>query len=651
MADSTHAPLKFSCTESQSQLTERLTDLFRATAFANKYTLHPRRLDDLGREEAHFLQSFLATGDRESVKAHGRKRLQEGLGESTVMEVGALLRRFCWDRMGRDANLHLLRESLLAVEEYWAAYLEGYMEAREAEIFQEQEQIRRALSAALERQRRELHVKEHAMNTSINGIMLTDVKGRIEYVNPAFLKMWGIETAQEVVGQESTRIWANEEFSKTLHALVEGMSPGWRGELPMHRVDGSQLVVEISGSSVKDPGGNPMGSMVSFMDVTDRKRLEEEFWQAGKMEAIGTLAGGIAHDFNNILMGIQGYASLMLFNIDPSHTHYEDLRAIEKQVESGAELTRQLLAFARRGRYDVRTIDLTELIDRTANMFGRTKKEITIHKRFQNGLWPVEADQGQMEQVLLNLYVNAWQAMPSGGVLYLETQNVALDADHVRPFAIAPGNYVRISVADTGMGMDEATQKRIFEPFFTTQQMGRGTGLGLASVYGIVKNHGGLITVHSRKGHGAKFEIHLPASVKKVTRPKTTDGQLVRGTETILLVDDEKKVLDVAARMLGALGYEVLACPSGRESIELYRNRKPPIDLVILDMIMPDMGGGQVYDILKKLDPQVKVILSSGYSKDGQATDILGRGCNGFIHKPFNLEDLSSMVRQVLDGG
>jgi nitrogen-specific signal transduction histidine kinase len=385
-------------------------------------------------------------------------------------------------------------------------------------------------------------------------------------------------------------------------------------------------------------------------DISDRRRLEVQFQHAQKMEAVGTLAGGIAHDFNNLLMGIQGYTSLMLLKIGADHPHYEKLRNIERYVQSGAELTRQLLGFARGGKYDVKATDLNDLVHTTAQMFGRTKKEIRIHENYQKDLWPAKADSGQVEQVLLNLFVNAWQAMPGGGDLYLETANVTLDATRVKPYKIPPGPYVRIGVRDSGLGMDEATRRRIFEPFFTTKEMGRGTGLGLASAYGIIQNHNGVIDVKSRPGAGTAFRILLPASTGcLMRRPAPRTRNILQGPEGVLLVDDEKAMIEVGSEILQCLGYRVLVARSGQEAVEVYAENKDRIDIVILDMIMPGMGGGETFDKLKAADPGVKVLLSSGYSVKGEASDILARGCQGFIQKPFTIETLSGELRGILD--
>jgi nitrogen-specific signal transduction histidine kinase/CheY-like chemotaxis protein len=400
---------------------------------------------------------------------------------------------------------------------------------------------------------------------------------------------------------------------------------------------------------VRDPSGELLHFEGTVQDITDRKRLEAQLLQAQKMEAIGTLAGGIAHDFNNLLMGIQGYTSLMLYDMEPGHPHHAKLKNIEEQVKSGAALTKQMLGFARAGKYEVKPTDLRETVQKSSAMFGRTRKEITIHKKFVPDLWTVEVDRGQIEQVLLNLFVNAWQAMPAGGDLFISLENTLLEESYTRAFHAEPGRYVKLSVTDTGTGMDERTLERVFEPFFTTKEMGRGTGLGLATAYGIIKGHGGIITVYSEKGHGTTFNVYLPASAKPLGSEETPRGEVLRGSGTILLVDDEKAVVEVKKELLQTLGYAIIAANSGREALEIYRSRGPEINLVIMDMIMPEMGGEELFELLRQINPQVKVILSSGYSLNGQAVRILQRGCNAFIQKPFSIEEISAKIREVLN--
>jgi two-component system cell cycle sensor histidine kinase/response regulator CckA len=416
------------------------------------------------------------------------------------------------------------------------------------------------------------------------------------------------------------------------------------------------LIGSISAVAVKNENDGIKYFDGIIEDITEQKRAEEEkkklesqFIHAQRMESIGTLAGGIAHDFNNLLMAIQGRASTMLTNKDASSPDFEHLRGIEDYVESAADLTNQLLGFAMGGKYEVKPTDLNELIDKQNRMFGRTKKEIIIKNKSQENIWPVEIDRGQIDQVLLNLYVNAWQAMPGGGELFLETENVTLDEDAVKPFATEPGRYVKISVSDTGVGMDKATLERIFDPFFTTKGIGRGTGLGLASAYGIIKNHCGFMNVYSEKDNGSIFNIYLPVSLNKVIEEKKPAGDTLRGSETVLFVDDEDMIIEVAEQLLKWLGYKVLTAGSGKEAIKMYEENIHQIDMVVLDMIMPDMGGGETYDALKMLNSKAKVLLSSGYSIDGQATEILDRGCGGFIQKPFKMKELSQKLREILD--
>ena len=485
------------------------------------------------------------------------------------------------------------------------------------------------------------------IDSSLDMIITVDTDRCIVEFNKSAEKTFGYGR-DEVMGTPVDILYANPQEGLAVHnkTVQQGQCVQ---EILNRRKNGEVFPSFLSASLLHDTHGELLGVMGVSRDITERKQLEEQLLHAQKMEAMGTLAGGIAHDFNNLLMGIEGNASLMLSEKTPDHPDYERLKNIEQGVKSGAQLTRQLLGFAMGGRYEVKPTDINELIKRSSDMFGRTKKEIAIHTKYQEGIWPVEVDQGQIEQVLVNLYVNAWQAMPGGGELYLETENITLDEDHVKPYQMEPGRYVKISLTDTGVGMDEATQKRLFEPFFTTKEMGRGTGLGLASVYGIVRNHGGIINVYSVKGEGATFTIYLPASEKEVIKEEELPKELVRGTETLLLVDDEEMVLEVGEELLKELGYKVLVARSGKEAIELYKANKSTIDIVILDMIMPVMGGGETYDRLKEINPNIKVLLSSGYSIDGQAREILDRGCNGFIQKPFNMRELSQEVRKILD--
>jgi len=384
-------------------------------------------------------------------------------------------------------------------------------------------------------------------------------------------------------------------------------------------------------------------------DITEMKQLEQQLQQAQKMEAIGTLAGGIAHDFNNLLMGIQGCASLIMTEIDPSDPNIDHLKGIEEYVKNAANLTKQLLGFARGGKYDVIPTDINKVVQNSSRLFGRTKKEIIIHSKLQKDIWTTEVDQNQIEQVLFNLFVNAWQAMPDGGELYLQTANMNLDEKYLKPYDAKPGRYIKISVTDTGVGMDETTQQRIFDPFFTTKDKSRGTGLGLASAYGIIQNHDGFINVYSEGGKGATFNIYLPASNKELVREPTRETILLKGSEAILLVDDEEMIIKVGQPMLERLGYSVITAISGQEAVETVSGKGKAIDLILLDLIMPGMDGGQTFDRIREIHPQMPVLLCSGYAINGKAMAIMKKGCNGFIQKPYNIAEISKKIREVLD--
>ncbi|MBW1985497.1 MAG: response regulator [Deltaproteobacteria bacterium] len=456
------------------------------------------------------------------------------------------------------------------------------------------------------------------------------------------LKNHNPETAQQIFNIFNTVYKTGES------ALIENYE--------IVKKDGSIFVPEMSVSLIQDKDGSAVGFRSLVRDVTERRkaeqeklRLENRLQQAQKMESIGTLAGGVAHDFNNLLMSMQGNVSLMLYKIGSDDPYYEKLKTIEQHIHDGSDLTKQLLGFARGGKYEVKTTDINEIIQKTSNMFARTNKEIRVHDKFQTDIWTVETDQGQISQVLLNLYVNAWQAMPLGGDLYISTENVDLDEKTTKPHAVEPGKFIKISVTDTGTGMDEITLKRIFEPFFTTKEMGRGTGLGLASAYGIIRNHGGIIDVYSEMGKGTTFNIFLPISDKIFIKQEEPKIDIVKGTETILFVDDEDRIIDSAQEMLEALGYTVLTAKSGDEALYRFKENMDKIDIIILDMVMSGMGGGEVFDHLRKINPDVKVLLSSGYSINGHAAEIMKRGCNGFIQKPFTLEQVSKKIREILE--
>ncbi len=496
-----------------------------------------------------------------------------------------------------------------------------------------------------------LEIYRSFLLSSADAIVLYDMAGKAQYVNRAFTEIFGW-TEKEVLDQRVPFL-PESEREKAMGIITDIITNGTScHNLVTKRLtkDGRLLDVSISASRFETYEGKASGLFVILRDISEKKALETQFYEAQKMESVGTLAGGIAHDFNNLLMAIQGNVSIILLNQNLDDGECQRIKNIEQYIQKGAHLTKQLLGFARGGKYEVKTTDLNDLIRNGITMFTQAKKEITVHMELDEDIWMVEVDQGQIDQVLLNLYVNAAQAMPEGGEIFVYTRNQNLSQDLVKTLDLDPGRYVKVSVADAGMGMDEAIRQRIFDPFFTTRDVGEGTGLGLASAYGIIRNHGGVINVESKAGMWTTISFYLPASASdlSVETSAPLDGWIHKGDETVLLVDDEEMILDVGTEFLKLMGYRVVIAENGTQALQLYEEKRDEIALVILDMVMPDMTGGDCFDKLRDMNPTVKVLLSSGYSVDGQASKILDRGCNGFIQKPFKIEHLSKKIREIL---
>ncbi len=473
--------------------------------------------------------------------------------------------------------------------------------------------------------------------------------GVIKFPNPMTQKMTGYAQHElesldilDLVHSDDRKFVATKYY-KQIHGKKAHGTYSFR----IHHLNQDILWVELS--TVRVVWDNQPATLNFVRDITQQKDLEVRLLEAQKLEAVGTLAGGVAHDFNNLLMGIQGNATLLIRELGSGHPVIERIQDIESLVQSGSNLTRQLLGFARGGSYEVVSMSVNDLVERTADVFGRTRKEISIHADYAAELWSVEGDQSQLERVLLNIFVNAWQAMPSGGQIYISTKNCQLDLSFCQPFEMVPGRYVKISIRDTGIGMDPTTRNRVFEPFFTNKYQRRGTGLGLASAYGIVRAHNGIINVESTLGQGAVFHIYLPATTKPAAMSHHVEEQIQRGHGRILVVDDELEVLQVTANMLLMLGYEVVAIQGGHQAIEYFEQDHEAIEMVMIDMIMPDMNGFELFDQLVKIKPGIRIILSSGYSMHEQARKLMDRGCLGFIQKPYRLETLSTKVRQAFE--
>lgn len=649
--------------DNQSELVKQIHRTFMSFIYKNRFTLHPRRLGEISAEEVESFKSFLQSPDISKVAEHGKDRAREGLAERSLLSLHGIFRQFFAEKM-TDRDHEILRTAFKSIDAYNSTYLLGYMKSRENQTLKDQEQLRRALSTALDRQRRELFIKNHAIHTYINGIMLTDLDGIITYVNPAFLKMWKCENAEDLLGGNSDRFWGNTGFGNIIKAVTN--TSGWHSEFVADREDGSSFNLVVSASLIRDDADHSIGIMASFVDATEKKRLESQFRQAQKMDALGQLAGGIIHDFNNLLQVISGYTQLELMNASKSSKQYNNLMQIEIAAKRGKDLTEQLRYFTRQDTGQTRPLHLNDVVNETYNLLKRTfQPDITIRIMLDPHLRTIKADPSQMSQLLMNLCVNARDAMittemniksdshngTSDHTLILETYNFDLDGKRASQFLNArPGHYICVKVSDTGVGMAPDLIERLFEPFFTTKSENLGLGLGLALVYGIVRQHNGFIDVKSRLGQGSSFEIYFPMLEEGIEDSVSEQlGQdLTHGKRAILVVDDETQVRELAAATLEKEGYNVLLAADGADALPLYDARRNEIELVVLDVMMPKMGGWECFHRLREIDPVVKVLIMTGYTTDSSVQDFLTEGANGVIIKPFNLDTFTDSVAEVL---
>ncbi len=499
------------------------------------------------------------------------------------------------------------------------------------------------------------------VENSFDGIFIQ--KGSdIVFANQRLHSILGYEQG-ELVGMKHWQIYHPEFQAITKkHAAdrMKGKDIISQYEVKLLRKDGSWFWGEVSARSITIDG--EPGIQVWVKDITERKQAEEErerlfgqFLQAQKMEAIGTLAGGIAHDFNNLIQAILGYTQLLLLDKDPEEVDFVRLKEIEKAAKRASQLTEQLLTFSRKKESSLKPVSLNNLI-REAEKFLKNiiPKMISMEFHLQKDLKVINADPDKLYQLIINLAINARDAMPEGGKLLFETKNIILDEEYCRAWVdLSPGEYVLFKIADTGVGIDQEIQRRMFEPFYTTKEIGKGTGLGLAMVYSIVKSHKGHIICHSAPSRGATFEIYLPVFSAKesswgVSPPK--EQELPRGgRETILLVDDEQSILDIGKSILEQFGYTILTAESGEEALRLFNEIRPLPDLVILDLNMPGMGGKKCLTELLRLYPETKIIVASGYLIEKQHEKSLYSQVKGFIRKPYELKEMLKIVREVLE--
>lgn len=510
--------------------------------------------------------------------------------------------------------------------------------AKQLAIALENARLYRGLEIS-ERKYRELVENAH------EGIWIVTNDGSISFAN---------RRMQEILGEDrligrNLREFCTPEDLPVMERVLEQNREGKAAQVEMAFISRTRGQVAIQMGSVPwVENGSYRGSFGMFSDLSDRKAKERQLLQQQKMEAVGTLAAGLAHNFNNLLMNIMGLTGLILAHTDSRDPSYGDLKQIEQEVIKGSSLTRQLLSFGRGEEFRTQPLDLNRLVARTTRLFCRTRAEIVLSQSLAPDLPAAEADPGQLEQVLLNLLVNAWQAMSGRGELVLTTEAVWLTEDFCRPQGLAPGRYLHLSLADSGPGMDQATAARIFDPFFTTKEETQGTGLGLATVYAIIKNHRGLIQVASEPGCGTTFHLFLPASDKPAAAESPPDPRIIPGSGTVLLVDDDDSIRMVGGRLLYHLGYEVLAAVDGPQALSLYQTHRDRIALIILDLVMPGMSGWETYQRLKEIDPRALVLVSSGQSSEEETEQFLKGGVQGFIQKPYRLEALSQKIAEIL---
>jgi PAS domain S-box-containing protein len=492
-----------------------------------------------------------------------------------------------------------------------------------------------------------------AVEQTADSIVITDIEGNIQYVNPAFERITGY-SKQETLGQNSRILKSGKTDKLVYRDLWETISRGeiWVGQLANRRKDGTLFEEHVTISPVRDNSGRIVNYIAVKQDTTLQTQLETQLRQSQRLEAVGQLAGGVAHDFNNLLVAINGYSELAMKRLDDASTLKSYLEEIKKAGDRAANLTRQLLAFSRKQILEPKVLVLNDLVGDMCKMLGRMiGEDIELSTSLTSDLGTVKADPGQIEQIIVNLAVNARDAMQSGGKLMIETANVFLDDEYARKHQpTKPGQYVMLAVGDTGTGMDAETQARIFEPFFTTKEQGKGTGLGLSTVYGIVKQSGGFIWVYSEPGHGTTFKMYLPrVDAEKTTRVKSADEAVEYGSETILLVEDEEVVRKLAREVLESAGYEVMVAGEGEEATRLCIEHPQEIHLLLSDVVMPGASGTEVAARLSSLHPEMKVLFMSGYTDEA----IVRHGvldCRvKFLQKPFSPVSLCRKVRDVLD--
>ncbi len=491
-----------------------------------------------------------------------------------------------------------------------------------------------------------------AVEQTAESVVITDLGGNIEYVNPSFGVITGY-MAWEVLGRNMNILKSNRHGSDYYHDLWKTLGDGevWKGQFINKKKNGDIYHQKAVISPVRNAGGQIVNYVAVLRDITQEVLLEEQLRHSQKMESIGQLAGGVAHDFNNALASIMGYAEMIAEMEDLPVKARKGITVIEKASLRASGITRQLLAFSRKQEPNLQVMNLNEAVDQTTTFLRKTiGLNITIENKLSHNLGMVRADEGQIQQVLMNLCLNARDAIEKKGSILIETSNLEVDKDFARAQLEAqPGPYVTVSVTDNGQGMDKETLQRIFDPFFTTKEIGKGTGLGLSIVYGIVKSHCGFINVSSKPGRGTTFKVYLPRTTARQDRKRKNGKPVRRGNETILVVDDDKLVLELASDLLENYGYRCITAGNGGQAVELYRREYEKIDLVLLDFAMPETNGVEIFEQMRKINPGIVAIITSGFQQEFNKRELLKTGFSAFITKPFQTRQLAGAVRNALD--
>lgn len=490
---------------------------------------------------------------------------------------------------------------------------------------------------------------QQVIDSAFDVIIITDAEGHITYTNPAFETVTGY-SRQEVTGKKTSILksgYHDNDFYKNLWSTIK-RGDIWKGEFINRKKNGEIYYASAVIFPIHSDGEINYASIQR--DVTHEKKLYEQLLRAQKMEAIGTLAGGIAHDFNNLLTAILGYSEIMLNMTKEGEPFYKPSAIINNAAQKGAELAKKILMVTRKEKMEARPVNINDIINNSIELLQRSiPKNIEIAINLKENLPEITADPSQIQQVIMNLAVNARDAMPDGGRLTIETSMVGAENGAANDTLVDKGGFIKLSVSDTGIGMDTETQRKIFDPFFTTKETGKGTGLGLYIVHSVISNHGGYINLYSEPNKGTRFNIYLPIT-KEMGVEETNEPGDIKGTGTILVIDDEPDVRELCRDMLEPLGYTVLLAGSGSDGINLFRTMKDKISLVIVDMIMPKMGGSEVFQALRTIKPDVKVILCSGYSHNGFAgiDKLLKSGAAGFVQKPFTRHSIAQAIKKAL---